>query len=30
VVGNKGTAEDAMAGVANDWDKTFRKYGRIK
>jgi multiple sugar transport system substrate-binding protein len=30
VVGNKGTADEALAGVANDWDRTFRKYGRIK
>jgi multiple sugar transport system substrate-binding protein len=30
VVGNKGTAEEAMTGIANDWDKTFKKYGRIK
>jgi multiple sugar transport system substrate-binding protein len=30
VVGNKGSAEEALTGVANDWDKIFRKYGRIK
>ncbi len=30
IVGNKGTAEEALTGVANDWDKTFRKAGRIK
>ncbi|MGH8694446.1 MAG: ABC transporter substrate-binding protein [Burkholderiales bacterium] len=30
VVGNKGTAEEALNGVANDWDAAFKKYGRIK
>ena len=30
IVGNKGTAEEALAGVANDWDKTFRKAGLLK
>jgi len=30
VVGNKGTAQEALDGVANDWDTTFKKYGRIK
>jgi multiple sugar transport system substrate-binding protein len=30
VVGNKGTAKEALDGVANDWDATFRKYERIK
>jgi len=30
VVGNKGTAQEALNGVANDWDAAFRKYGRIK
>jgi multiple sugar transport system substrate-binding protein len=30
IVGNKGSAEEALAGVANDWDKTFRKAGLLK
>ena len=30
VVGNKGTAQEALNGVANDWDAAFKKYGRIK
>lgn len=30
VVGNKGTAEEALNGVASDWDAAFKKYGRIK
>ncbi len=30
VVGNKGTAQEALNGVASDWDAAFRKYGRIK
>lgn len=30
IVGNKGTAEEALTGVANDWDKTFRKAGLVK
>lgn len=30
VVGNKGTAKEALDGVANDWDAIFRKYERIK
>jgi multiple sugar transport system substrate-binding protein len=30
IVGNKGTAEEAMAGIASDWDKTFRKAGYLK
>ena len=30
VVGNKGTAQEALNGVANDWETAFKKYGRIK
>ncbi len=30
VVGTKGTAQETMDGVASDWEKTFKKYGRIK
>ena len=30
VVGNKGTAQEALNGVANDWEAAFKKYGRIK
>ena len=30
IVGNKGTAEEALTGVASDWDKTFRKAGLLK
>jgi multiple sugar transport system substrate-binding protein len=30
IVGNKGTAEKALNGVAADWEKTFKRYGRIK
>jgi multiple sugar transport system substrate-binding protein len=30
IVGNKGTAEEALTGVANDWDKTFKKAGLSK
>lgn len=30
VVGGKGTAQQALDGVASDWDKTFKKYGRSK
>jgi len=30
VVGNKGTAEEALNGVASDWNAAFKKYGRIK
>ena len=28
VVGGKGTAEEALNGLAPDWDATFKKYGR--
>ena len=28
VVGGKGTAEEALNGVASDWDATFKKYKR--
>jgi len=30
IVGNKGTAEEALTGVASDWDKTFKKAGLSK
>ncbi len=30
IVGNKGTARIPSTRVANDWDKTFKKYGRIE
>lgn len=30
VVGDKGTSKQALDGVANDWEKTFKKYGRVK
>ena len=30
IVGDKGTAEEALTGVANDWDKTFKKAGLSK
>lgn len=30
VVGGKGTAQQALDGVAADWEKTFKKYGRLK
>ena len=30
IVGNKGTAEEALTGVANDWEKTFKKAGLSK
>jgi multiple sugar transport system substrate-binding protein len=30
VVGGKGTAEEAMNGLADDWDATFKKYKRYK
>ncbi len=30
VVGNKGTAQEALNGVASDWEAAFKKYGRIK
>ena len=28
VVGGKGTAEEALDGLADDWDATFKKYKR--
>ena len=30
IVGGKGTADDALNGLAKDWDATFKKYGRTK
>jgi multiple sugar transport system substrate-binding protein len=30
VVGGKGTAEEAVNGLAKDWAATFKKYGRTK
>jgi multiple sugar transport system substrate-binding protein len=30
VVGGKGTAEEAMNGLADDWEATFKKYKRYK
>jgi multiple sugar transport system substrate-binding protein len=30
VVGGKGTADEAMNGLAKDWETIFKKYGRIK
>jgi multiple sugar transport system substrate-binding protein len=30
VVGNKGTAEEALNGLADDWQATFKKYKRVK
>jgi hypothetical protein len=27
-VGGKGTAEEAMNGLADDWEATFKKYKR--
>jgi len=30
VVGNKGTAKQALDSIAKDWEKTFKKYGRVK
>jgi multiple sugar transport system substrate-binding protein len=30
VVGDKGTAKEALDALAADWEKIFRKYGRIK
>jgi multiple sugar transport system substrate-binding protein len=30
IVGNKGTAEEALTGVASDWEKTFKKAGLSK
>ena len=30
IVGNKGTAEEALNGLANDWETTFKKYKRYK
>ena len=30
VVGNKGTAEEALNGLADDWEATFKKYKRVK
>jgi len=30
VVGNKSTAQEALNGVAGDWEAAFKKYGRIK
>jgi multiple sugar transport system substrate-binding protein len=30
VVGDKGTAEEALNGLAKDWEGTFKKYKRVK
>jgi len=30
VVGGRGTAKQAMDTIANDWEKIFRKKGRLK
>src|SRR4249920_16402 len=30
VVGGKGTADEALNGLADDWEKTFKKYKRYK
>ena len=30
VVGGKGTAKEAMDTIANDWEKIFKKKGRLK
>jgi multiple sugar transport system substrate-binding protein len=30
IVANKGTAEEALNGLANDWEATFKKYKRYK
>ena len=30
IVGDKGTAEEALNGLAKDWEATFKKYGRVK
>ena len=30
VVGGKGSAEEALNGLAKDWETTFKKYGRTK
>jgi multiple sugar transport system substrate-binding protein len=30
IVGNKGTAEEALNGLADDWESTFKKYKRYK
>jgi multiple sugar transport system substrate-binding protein len=28
ITGNKGTAEEALNGLADDWEATFKKYKR--
>jgi multiple sugar transport system substrate-binding protein len=30
ITGNKGTAEEALNGLADDWENTFKKYKRYK
>jgi hypothetical protein len=30
VVEGKGTAKEAMDGIANDWEAIFKKKGRLK
>jgi len=30
ITGNKGTAEEALNGLADDWEATFKKYKRYQ
>ena len=30
IVGDKGTAEEALNGLSKDWQATFKKYKRVK
>jgi hypothetical protein len=30
IVSNKGSADQAMNGLADDWEATFKKYKRYK